>query len=201
MNVLFVCTGNTCRSPMAEALLKHRAPADMHVKSCGITAMPGAPVSSQAAEILREQGIEMNHQASQISEEVVQWADLILTMTASHKEMIWAKYPEERKKTYTLKEFALHADIQIWNQLEQAYTELEEKRKRCLEQSDAELDPVQQNQLLYEACHEELETIHRLKSQLVHSDIADPFGGPAAYYLETKQEIETCLNQWLSSEE
>lgn len=201
MNVLFVCTGNTCRSPMAEALLKHRAPADMHVKSCGITAMSGAPASSQTAEVLREQGIEMNHQASPISKELVQWADIILTMTASHKEIVWSNYPEGRKKTYTLKEFALHADIQIWNQLEKVYTDLEEKRKCCLEQMDSETDPVKQNQLLYEACREELEMIHSLKSQLLHSDIADPFGGPASYYLETKREIETCLNQWLSTEE
>ncbi|WP_152656866.1 low molecular weight protein arginine phosphatase [Oceanobacillus sp. CFH 90083] len=198
MNVLFVCTGNTCRSPMAEALLKHRAQADIQVKSCGITAMPGAPVSSRTAEVLKQEGITINHQASSISEELVQWADVILTMTASHKEMVWSNYPEERKKTYTLKEFALHADIEIWNQLEKAYTDLEEKRKHCLEQHDLETDPIKQSELLYEACHEQIEAIQYLKRQLTHSDIADPFGGSIEDYLKTKQEIESCLDQWLS---
>lgn len=198
MNVLFVCTGNTCRSPMAEALLKHRAPANMHVKSCGITAIPGAPASRQTTEVLRQQGIAINHESTPINEELVQWADVILTMTASHKEMLWTNYPKERKKTYTLKEFALHADIQIWNQLEKAYSDLEEKRERYLQKYDADEEPEKSHQLLFEACRSELEAIQQLKRQLTHSDIADPFGGPIEYYLETKQEIESCLDQWLS---
>ncbi|GIO24732.1 low molecular weight protein arginine phosphatase [Oceanobacillus sp. J11TS1] len=200
MNVLFVCTGNTCRSPMAEALLKHRAPADINVKSCGMTAIPGAPASDQTTEVLKQQGIEINHQASPISEELVQWADLILTMTVSHKERLWTDYPKHRKKTYTLKEFALGADIEIWNQLEMAYADLEEKREQCLQKYDADLDPGKRNQLLFELCQPEFEKINYLKRQLIHSDIADPFGGPIAYYLETKEEIEACLDKWLSSQ-
>ncbi|MFD1064506.1 low molecular weight protein arginine phosphatase [Oceanobacillus locisalsi] len=196
MNVLFVCTGNTCRSPMAEAMLKNRAETDIQVKSCGISAMPGAQMSSQTKEVLRQQGIDMPHEATPINDSLVQWADWILTMTASHKETLWFRYPENRKKLYTLKEFALHADKQIWNQLEKAYADLEEKKRRYSEQSDSEMDAAGQS--VYEVCREEMETIHHLKRQLTHSDIADPIGGLALDYLRTEQEIEACLNQWLS---
>lgn len=61
------------------------------------------------------------------------------------------------------------------------------------------MDPIEQRQRLYEIGQEEMETIRDLKRQLTHSDIADPFGGSTAHYLKTKQEIEACLDRWLSS--
>ena len=76
---------------------------------------------------------------------------------------------------------------------------MEEKRRRYLEHNDSEINPAKQGEFVYETCREEIETIQHLKKQLTHSDIADPFGGLAMDYLRTEQEIEACLNQWLSS--
>ncbi len=103
--VLFVCTGNTCRSPMAEAILKSMNLPDVEVKSAGLFAASGSPGSPLAQDVLDENNIEHNHRAVLFSSEEAEWADLILTMTANHKQFIHQQYPEAKSKTYTLKEF------------------------------------------------------------------------------------------------
>ncbi|WP_226681874.1 low molecular weight protein arginine phosphatase [Sutcliffiella horikoshii] len=106
MNVLFVCTGNTCRSPMAAAILAGRDIKDVEVKSAGVFAMPGSEASSQAQAVLKEKGLPVEHQSSQVSDELIEWADYIFTMTAQHKMLLENSYPESLGKTYTLKGFA-----------------------------------------------------------------------------------------------
>ena len=110
MNILFICTGNTCRSPMAKALLEDMAQKksiDINVKSAGIYALDGQSASKGAIEALKAEGIDIQtHKASIVYKDLLEWADLILTMSISHKEILLSKYNFIKGKVYTLKEYA-----------------------------------------------------------------------------------------------
>ena len=100
--ILFVCTGNTCRSPMAEAILKNKNLDRIEVRSAGVYAANGSEASAHAQRVLDEKGIEHHHQSSLLTKDEVDWADLILTMTASHKTAILQQYPAVREKAFHL---------------------------------------------------------------------------------------------------
>lgn len=87
--LLFVCSGNTCRSPMAEAITR-RAAADrgwrhFEVRSAGTGAVAGSPASEQARATAERRGLSLDrHRASLLTEESIAWADLVLTMSPGH---------------------------------------------------------------------------------------------------------------------
>ncbi|MCY8513041.1 low molecular weight protein arginine phosphatase [Bacillus atrophaeus] len=116
MNIIFVCTGNTCRSPMAEALFKSIAEKkglDVTVRSAGVFASPNGKASPYAIEALFEKHIALNHVSSQLTEENVAAADLILTMTNQHKQLIINQFGSHSDKVFTIKEYAAGVDEDV----------------------------------------------------------------------------------------
>lgn len=185
--VLLVCTGNTCRSPLAESLLRamaKRRGIEVDVRSAGTAAMDGSPISSHTAQILQEMGEQTEGRTSQsLSASLVAWADLILTMTMSHKSHLLHLYPEAVHKVYTLKEYAQSGDPQL--------AQLTEERERLI--SELQIKQAM-NEPITEEDHSKLMA---LEEQLPDYDIADPFGGSIETYRASAAELEACIEKVL----
>ena len=139
MNILFVCTGNTCRSPMAEALMKELAKErglKIDVKSAGLYALDGQEASKEAIEVMKEEKIDIsNHRANLLYRNLVEEAHLILTMSKSHKEQLLSKYGFLKGKIFTLKEYAYSKEEDIEDPFGrgiEAYREAKEEIKEAI---------------------------------------------------------------------
>src|SRR5690554_3495868 len=139
--LIFVCSGNTCRSPLAKVLARsifaEAGVTDWVIDSAGMAALHGMSASAHALTAAHTLGLDLSaHQAKPLTDMQAKEADLILVMTHAHKDVLLGELPELAGKVYTLKEF--------------------------------------------------VET---------EGDVADPFGGTAAHYLETAHELQHLLQQ------
>ena len=107
-HILFVCTGNICRSPMAEGLFRQmtRERDDIVVSSAGVSAAAGFPASANSIAALRPLGIDLSRFRSQpLTEALVDKATYIFALTRGHLDVILTFFPEAAQKTYLLTEF------------------------------------------------------------------------------------------------
>jgi tRNA threonylcarbamoyl adenosine modification protein (Sua5/YciO/YrdC/YwlC family) len=113
--ILLVCTGNTCRSPMAEVLCRHLLAKRLNVEmdeledqgiivmSAGIAGMMGGRASAEAVEAMKEYRLDLSgHETQPLTEPLVRNADLIYTMSRSHREAIVAEWPDAAERTFPL---------------------------------------------------------------------------------------------------
>lgn len=128
MNILFVCTGNICRSTMAEAFMKNELSAvngspDITITSVGLQAEEGSTPPAEVIAVMQEMGFDVSgHRARLLGGKDVEEADLILTMAMHNSSRLLTAYQEAVDRVFTLKEFVIQG----------------EKKGRELEESDPE---------------------------------------------------------------
>ncbi len=108
--VLFVCTGNVCRSPMAAALYNARARRlgeenEFIARSAGTWSLEAQPASGYALTVMAERGLDLSaHRACTVTRDMLAEADVVITMTRNHRDALVAEFPSFRHKIHLMSE-------------------------------------------------------------------------------------------------
>ncbi len=117
-NILLVCSGNTCRSPMAKAimqqLLENADEQSIAVESAGLYTSNGLPASEAAQIVMQEMGMDISRHTSQaVNEALITEADFIFTMTREHRRFLTGLFPQKERRIFTLGEFIGQPELDI----------------------------------------------------------------------------------------
>lgn len=126
--ILTVCTGNICRSPLAEQLLRTRlAPLEVRVQSAGTRGLNSAPMTPEAVEVAVRLGVDerdaTSHRSHFLTERDLVSPDLILTMARDHRREVAELAPSRLRNTFTIREFARITRVMPIGDLQQAVSE------------------------------------------------------------------------------
>ncbi len=140
--ILFVCTGNSCRSPMAADFLREmlKEKKEIRIDSCGTIFSSFSGPTSQAIKIMKEYGIDISsHKTKSLSKDLIDGADLILVMERKHRKRVRELNPEAKNKTFLLKEFAPDKEnLEIRDPIglsDRVYKEIAEEIKGTLQEA------------------------------------------------------------------
>lgn len=178
---------------MAEALIKHKLP-HATVQSAGIFAGVNQRANQTAIQALKLEGITLDHQSQPVTDKLLHWADLVLTMTTQHKQSLILQHPNFQDKYYTLKEYVSDSDKEVWQELKTAYANYQEKRSTFIQENQHKMDQNMLEKRLMKHLHEDLQRIQRLESSLINYDISDPFGGELKVYQATLKELNKYID-------
>ena len=148
--ILFVCTGNSCRSVMAEGLLlqgvKQKGRSDVQVLSAGTNTFPGMGPTLETIEVMKELGVDVSsHVSQQLTPDLVRSADAVFCMEDFHREQILAIHPEAESKVHLFRTFQKPAPLDNPNVP----------------------DPIGQPRHVYEACRTVIQDgVHRIMEWL-----------------------------------
>lgn len=110
-NILVVCAGNICRSPMGEAFFKQLLPSEVHVDSAGIVGLPSHPADDKAIQCMLSEGIDISeHQSKKITPELIKENDLILVMTQNQLYDVEQQWPFSKGKVFKIGQW-LNKDV------------------------------------------------------------------------------------------
>lgn len=130
-SIVVICTGNICRSPMAEGLLKAAFPA-RHIFSAGTAAVVGAAADTKSIAIMQSAGYDITaHRAQQVTQPMLAGVDLVLALDRTHSGWLNHRYPQFRGKVHKVMKWAGDIDVDDPYQMpmaafEQAYREIEQ---------------------------------------------------------------------------
>ncbi len=142
MKIMFICTGNICRSAMAHAMLLKKAKEqnkNIEVYSCGIWAQTGDVPTYEGREVMKDYGIDISsHRATNIINSDIENMDVILCATYNHKRNVISMYPELKEKIFTIKEYAGYPenDLDIsdpWGYGLDVYKKCAKEIEKCIE--------------------------------------------------------------------
>lgn len=194
--ILFVCLGNTCRSPMAAALgrayLAGRGVAGVEIASAGEAAFTGDPAPREAQQALEGYGLSLaDHRAQLLTEEMVAVADLVLVMSLAQRDRLRRRWPQYAGKIFALKEYAAGADVEAERArgLELAARVAAMEREETAGQAQEGRPP---------AAAQEVQELAQVSARLKSYDVTDPLGGGEEAYRRCAKELAEAVTAALA---